>query len=390
MPITFSYRIVTGIAVAAVAVGVQALAGPAGAGGAGQLASTGQPAGASQPGGAAVTQDVTGTAARAAAVRYWTPARMTAVLRAGGGNGQPTAGRGGVMASPAGTAHPAGAPARRVRQLARKPPPARPGPRLTGDTAGRGLRWTRGGTVAAAVGKIFFSLGGEDYVCSGTLVGGKHPDVVLTAAHCVTSGAGQAREAGQARQAGQASGAGQQWATNWIFVPGFRDGRMPYGEYTAGRFFVIPAWTGPQGDGPSGEEDDVAFVQVTTATKYGAAPAAAPPPGLAVEFAGRAGQPPSRSAYVLGYPAEQPYAGEYLDYCAGAVTASAGSAATPCEMTAGDSGGPWLAGYSPRSGAGQVAAVSTYKLAGDPRVLYGAVLGPRARALYERAVSLAR
>ena len=23
-----------------------------------------------------------------------------------------------------------------------------------------------------------------------------------------------------------------QWAANWIFVPGFRDGRMPYGEYT--------------------------------------------------------------------------------------------------------------------------------------------------------------
>ena len=60
---------------------------------------------------------------------------------------------------------------------------------------------------------------------------------------------------------------------------------------------------------------------------------------------------------------------------------------TPCGMTAGDSGGPWLAGFSPRSGSGQVGAVSTYKVSGSPRALYGAVLGPQARALYERAVS---
>ena len=57
-------------------------------------------------------------------------------------------------------------------------------------------------------------------------------------------------------------------------------------------------------------------------------------------------------------------------------------------MTAGDSGGPWLAGFRPRSGRGQVAAVTTYKMSGDLAVLYGAVLGPRARALYQRAVRL--
>ncbi len=82
-----------------------------------------------------------------------------------------------------------GGPAARPRRLARKSPPAPrtpTAPWLTGDTAGAGLRWTHGGAVAAAVGKVFFTLGGEDYVCSGTLVGGKHPDVVLTAAHCVS------------------------------------------------------------------------------------------------------------------------------------------------------------------------------------------------------------
>jgi V8-like Glu-specific endopeptidase len=229
--------------------------------------------------------------------------------------------------------------------------------------------------VAAAVGKIFFTLDGADYVCSGTLVGGKHPDVVLTAAHCVTGGTAQASTA-QAR-----------WATNWIFAPGFHDGLMPYGEYTARRFFVMPDWTGPKG---GSEQYDVAFAQVTTATRYGTPSAAKPPPGLPGEFARSQDQAPLSRTYVFGYPAEQPYTGLYLDYCAGPVAASGGSAATPCGMTAGDSGGPWLAGFSPRSGSGRVAAVSTYKVSDNLRVLYGAVLGPRARALYQRAVSLAR
>ena len=44
----------------------------------------------------------------------------------------------------------------------------------------------------------------------------------------------------------------------------------------------------------------------------------------------------------------------------------------------------------PAVGRRPVVAVSTYKISGDPRLLYGAVLGPRARALYLRAVSSAR
>ena len=54
-------------------------------------------------------------------------------------------------------------------------------------------------------------------------------------------------------------------------------------------------------------------------------------------------------------------------------------------MTAGDSGGPWLTGFSPRAGAGTVTAVTAYKLSGNLRTLYGTVLGPAARALYLRA-----
>ena len=301
-----------------------------------------------QPGGAAadagVRQQAVGTAAQAAAVRYWTTSRMT-------------------------------------RDLVRQPPPGTAPAWLSGDTRGAGLRWTHGGAVAAAVGRVFFTLGGADYVCSGALVGGPHPGVVLTAAHCVTGGPGR--------------GGATQWATNWVFVPGFAGGLLPYGEYTADSFLVSPAWTAPGG----GEPDDFAFVQVTAATLAAAAPHGLPP-GLSVEFASGqdAGSQDTGSqdtggltrSYVFGYPAEPPYTGLYPAFCAGQVTAWADSVRMPCGMTAGDSGGPWLVGFRPRSGSGLVAAVTTYKVSGDLAVLYGAVLGPQARALYQWAVRPAR
>jgi V8-like Glu-specific endopeptidase len=346
MMITLSNRMVAAVAGAAIVVGAQALAPLAGAT---TAANASHPADAGHVAGAAILQDAVSTSAQAAAVRYWTRARMAAALEE---------------------------PVSRLRHLLKDKPakaPARTEPWLTGDTAGFGLRWTHGGAAANAVGKIFFTLGHEDYACSGTLVRGEHADVILTAAHCVTGGFRRENLT--------------QWATNWIFVPGFSDGSLPYGEYTARRFFVTPDWTGPDS---SAEQYDVAFVQVTTATLYGGTGPAQPPTGLPVEFAGSQDAATASRAYVFGYPSEAPYTGLYPNYCAGPVAASGGSLRTPCGMTAGDSGGPWLAGFSPRSGLGTVVAVTTYKVSDNLRVLYGAVLGPQARVLYERAVSSAR
>jgi V8-like Glu-specific endopeptidase len=313
----------------------------------------------------ASVQAAPGSAAQAAAVRYWTPARMSAALQAAGAArpaGQQTIGPARSLIRQPATA----------RGLIRKALPAA-GPWLTGDTAGAGLRWTHSGAVSAAVGKVFFTLGTQNYVCSGTLVAGGQVDVVLTAAHCVTDAQGK-------------DGA-VHWATNWVFVPGFSNTALPYGEYSARRFFAAPDWTGPQG---GTEQYDVAFVQVTPATLYSGTRAATPPPALVVKFSGSQDTAPASQAYVFGYPADPPYSGLYLNYCAGSAGASGGSARMSCAMTAGDSGGPWLAGFNADSGSGQVVAISTYKVSDDMRELYGAVLGPEARALYQQAVSPGR
>jgi hypothetical protein len=253
MRTTLSSRIVAAVAGVAIAAGVQALASQQGV-----TTSVGRPAGVT------VVQDAVGTATQAAAVRYWTQARMAAALHLA----VPTTGKRHLAARK---------PERPERRVVKQAPPAPAEPWLTGDTSGYGLRWTHGGAVTAAVGKIFFTLGDEDYVCSGTLVGGQHPDVVLTAAHCVTGGLVRANTA----QGGSGKAYRPQWATNWMFVPDFRDGLLPYGEYTARRFFVTPDWIGPEG---GSEQYDVAFVQVTTATLYGGSGTAQPPSGLPVEF----------------------------------------------------------------------------------------------------------
>jgi V8-like Glu-specific endopeptidase len=257
---------------------------------------------------------------------------------------------------------------------------------LTGNTAGRGQRWVHGGAVDQALGKVYFTLGKTDYVCSGTVVRAPHAttahaDVVLTAAHCVSDGAGH-------------------WATNWTFVPDYRNGSQPYGAYTARKFFVDPRWATGR------EQYDVAFVQVNppTLNTYLGPPRTASaartrpvtralPAGLPVAFAARSAAVRLARAYVFGYPAEPPFSGEYPNYCAGLVrvtatadAADAANARTRCGMTAGDSGGPWLARFLPRSGAGVIVGVSTFKLSTDLRVLYGTVLGPAARRLYLAAV----
>lgn len=264
-----------------------------------------------------------GVREQSAATRYWTPDRMRAVLRNAWADG---------------------------------------------DTMGSGLRWVHAGYAARTTGKVFFTLNGTDYVCSGSVVrgpGGR--DVVLTAAHCVGDAAGV-------------------WATNWTFVPGYANGQQPYGAYTARRFFVSPHWEDTPRNSAAAEKWDIAFVTVNPSRgqSLGAATGA-----QAAVFGTKESGP---DAYVFGYPSEPPFSGMYPNYCAGPMQPAArdGAVSMRCTMTAGDSGGPWFAGFSPRTGVGTIVAITTYKFSGGDSPLYGTMLGPDARRLYDQAVSSVR
>ena len=63
-------------------------------------------------------------------------------------------------------------------------------------------------------GKVFFSDGGLNYVCSGTALTSNNESVVWTAGHCVNEGPGK-------------------YYTNWAFVPSYKDNKRPYGTFAA-------------------------------------------------------------------------------------------------------------------------------------------------------------
>jgi V8-like Glu-specific endopeptidase len=222
-----------------------------------------------------------------------------------------------------------------------------------------GSQWQGGGAVAQAAGKVFFTLGGKDYVCSGSTVASANADVAITAAHCVTDGSGN-------------------WATNWTFVPGYVNGSEPYGSYTARRFFVASQWS----SGAS-EDYDVAFVALSTATVGGAAThAVTAAGGLGIAF----GSQPAQE-YAFGYPAYPPYNGQQLDYCNGTTSPDPYHATSDtglhCAITEGASGGPWLSGF--KAGTGTITSVSSFKYGDGSEVTYGPALGSAARSLYEQA-----
>ncbi len=73
------------------------------------------------------------------------------------------------------------------------------------------------------VGKLFFRNGGKSYVCSASSIGNY---AIWTAGHCVHAGNGMA------------SG----WSTNVVFVPAYKNGTAPYGQWPAKNLWTRTAW----------------------------------------------------------------------------------------------------------------------------------------------------
>jgi hypothetical protein len=283
------------------------------------------------PRGAAVHEIELTAAQQERIVRYWTLDRMTHAappVRAGSGNRA-------FMAGPVGR-----------RDLAA--PSASSG----------GALWTGRGRIEATTGKVFFSLAGRDFVCSAGTVASANRDLVVTAGHCVKDGTGA-------------------WATNWIFVPGYRDGVSPYGGFTARRMYVPGKWSSAGSD-----DDDFAMVALATAAGQHVTDVAG---SQSIGFGRRRG----REAYAFGYPATGAYDGERLAYCSGRTHADPHRLSTGqglrCDMTQGSSGGVWLSGFDPATGTGIVTSVSSFKYADDSDTMYGPYFGDTARALYQEA-----
>ncbi|MFI0450587.1 trypsin-like serine peptidase [Actinomadura sp. 6N118] len=220
-----------------------------------------------------------------------------------------------------------------------------------------GSRWMSYGQVGRTTGKVFFSIGGRDFLCSASTVRSANKDVVVTAGHCVKAGRGA-------------------WAENWIFVPGYRDGTGPFGGFTARRMFTPDPWS-QGGDG----DYDVAMVAVAPS---GGRHVVDLTGGQHIAFGG-----PDGRSFAFGYPSTGAYDGERLAYCGGRPTADPRGETTGhglrCDLTRGASGGPWLSGFDPATGTGVVTSVSSFKFADDHGTMYGPRFGDAVRRIYERA-----
>lgn len=229
----------------------------------------------------------------------------------------------------------------------------------TGD--GTGGYYTGGGEIVETTGKVFFTLTGTDYVCSGSATTSANRDVVLTAGHCLNEGPGD-------------------YATNWAFVPAYDDGARPFGTFTARSLVTTTEWAS------TGDFDyDVGFgVMNTLGGQH------------LTDVVGSQGigfnQPRGELTYAFGYPAARPYDGTDIAWCYDTVFQDTyyGSQdqGMDCDMTGGSSGGPWLIDYATGSGLGTLNSVNSFGYRGVKDVMWGPYFGSVAQSTYATAASM--
>ena len=207
----------------------------------------------------------------------------------------------------------------------------------------------------AAVGALFTESDGKlgPHFCTASVVDAAAGDLAVTAAHCVSGKSGTI-----------------------VFVPGYANGKTPYGVWPVTRVYTDSPW-----DSSQDPDHDVAFLRLSDASD-----------GTPIEDVtgaetlgpdAQAGQ----AVRVIGYPdgAAEPV------WCSGLVK---GFSATQFEFdcggyTNGTSGGPFLTRVDAATGQGTVIGViGGYQQGGDtPQVSYAAVFSTAVSQLYATAES---
>jgi V8-like Glu-specific endopeptidase len=224
-----------------------------------------------------------------------------------------------------------------------------------------GSTYTKGGAVVATSGKVFFTLDGTDYVCSGSSTAAANRSLVQTAGHCVNEGPGA-------------------FATNFVFVPAYRDGQAPYGVFPAKALHTTSQWGG------SGDLSyDVGYAVVSPVNGRSLTDTVGAQ-GVGFNLARGA-----RMA-AFGYPARSPYDGSKLAWCSGNVSSDAQGTSDQgmrCNMTGGSSGGPWFINFDEGSGIGTLNSLNSFRYTTlglfDNGSMYGPYFGSVIQSLYESA-----
>jgi hypothetical protein len=286
-----------------------------------------------------------GSSQRDRTLAYWTPARMQSAI-----------------------------PRDFVRSAQGFKPVAKPG---SGGGV-TGASWTKGGAILKASGKVYFKLGTQGYVCSGSVAtdhrSGK--SLVLTAGHCAYD---------------ETNGA---FATDWLFIPEYDTNptlsncqTTTYGCWTADALVVHNGFATAGGFNTQATIHDFAFAVVGAGGKSGTAQLDATVGSFGLTTSGISS---GQKLYAFGYPAAGKYHGNDLIYCAGNIFPDDLNQdltwGMPCGMTGGSSGGPWLSSFSESTGSGTLSSLNSYGYSGIKN-MYGPKFNSDTADVYSAADS---
>jgi V8-like Glu-specific endopeptidase len=211
------------------------------------------------------------------------------------------------------------------------------------------------------IGKLFFKQGGGSWQASAAAIG---KNGLWTAGHCVHSGNGQ--------QSG--------WSTNFVFVPAYKDGAAPFGQFTAQQLWCRTNWYQHGNPGGLFEDMGAAIMNPLNGRML----------SQVVGWLGFAWNYPRNQVWTsLGYPAEPPFNGQRMwqdtaPYANdGSVPGSPPTIGIGCSMTGGCSGGPWVLGLASTN---YVNGHNSYRPNNQPLEIYSPYFGDNAHSLKQQVV----
>lgn len=175
------------------------------------------------------------------------------------------------------------------------------------------------------IGKLFFRPFGSTSTasCTASSIGNY---AIWTAGHCVSDGAGH-------------------WHSNWVFVPAYRSGNAPYGQWTGSVGWTMNSW---HTSGNNSRDSGGVVLNPLNGVKI----------SQKVGWLGFAWNqnPVQTHWFSFGYPGNIASAQRQI-ICAGGLGERDTAMPAPnpvgmgCDMTFGSSGGPWIKNFSGVAGA---------------------------------------
>ena len=203
----------------------------------------------------------------------------------------------------------------------------------------------------STVGKLFFSIGGSPFVCSGAVI---QLRVVATAGHCVHSGT--------------ASG----FHSNFVFVPAFRDGAAPFKSWNWRYVATTSTWAGGGGGVPNAA--DYALIEFADQPMATGAPPSKL--GNVVGFLGwQTLNLVTNHTSKLGYPCNLDSCQKMQDVMSNNFrTTAPNNVEYGSDARGGSSGGPWVQNFATlASGGGTGTSTGLNQLVGVTSYIYNDV-----------------